>query len=276
MKQDDKQSMFDSSDRIGSIMERILNTLLSITGVFFAFIGSIAITTGDYLCGSLVMIAGLILVPFVRSTIARLSNTPRIRGAISIVVFFGLIIIMCSTLPSTENTSDVGIEQAPPTPIPTPIPTPTEITSIAPEDATTESDLSIGETASSHSTDITITDMVIIDHYYWTGDSGNYHIVQPDRGDIFVIITCNIKRTGSGSYNYYSHNFWLLDSDGYRYDKEYYYGDNELERNQELHTGQQTQGVLLFEVPASMTGLKAQYEFSGLFSSDIVSWVIHP
>lgn len=263
------------TSKSNSVINSILSIGMYLWGIFLCFGGLFELMGGMLIAAILATSAGLISFPFIRDVIASKIDMKRIAGIVAFIISIVLLMVMVTVSPPvsdesvyTENTSTVVVS--------TPIPTPTTVTPPIPEDDPIESKLSIGKTVSLHNTDITITDMTIVDHYYWTGDSGGYHLQQPGRDNIFVIITCNIKYTGSSSRNYYSQNFWLVDSEGYRYDKEYYYGDNELERKQELHTGQQTQGVLLFEVPISTSRLIAQYEFSGLFSSDIVSWVIHP
>lgn len=123
MKQDVEQSNIDSSNRVGSVMEKILNVLMTLTGGFFLLMGSVGILTGDYFFGGLVLAAGLILTPYVRSTIARLSGTTRISGVASIVIFFVLIVIMSVTLPPTESIPNNKTEQV--TPVVTLIVTPT-------------------------------------------------------------------------------------------------------------------------------------------------------
>lgn len=264
--------------RIMSSKTGILNTVLSggmyLWGIFICFGGLFELIDGMLVTAILAGTAGIISLPFIRDYIASRMNMRRIGGITAFIISFVLLIVVVSISPPVPNESIYTENMAVPTS--TPIVTPTPTVTPTQEATPVESDLSIGDKVSSHGTDIAITDMTITDHYYWTGSSGSAYAKYPERGNIFIIIVCNIKRTGDSSRHYYSQNFWLIDSEGYRYDREIYYGDNELERIQELHTGQQTQGVLLFEVPISTSELKAQYEFKGLFSSDIVSWTIYP
>lgn len=153
------------------------------------------------------------------------------------------------------------------TPNPTPI---SEPTSTVP----TRLELEIGETALNSKTEVTI---ISIEKNYYYEYMGYSDVISEDAtyGKTFIIVDVNMKNVGMDKSYLGSYDLSITDSNGYRYDSSYYYGDNGLESIQELYQNQQIRGIVIFEIPKDATGLGILYDFGDIFGgTQIASWVI--
>ena len=85
--------------------------------------------------------------------------------------------------------------------------------------------------------------------------------------------TIEIKNIGSDRAYVGSSDFSMMDSEGFKYDPELYYGNDGFEMIKELYQNQKVRGKVLFEVPEDAKGLKIQYDFGSLFAGvKLASW----
>jgi hypothetical protein len=89
-------------------------------------------------------------------------------------------------------------------------------------------------------------------------------------GNTFVIIDAQIKNIGADSITVFPHDFSIVDSDGNRYEKQPYYGEDRLAAG-ELKKNQHKRGIMLFEVPQNAKKLLLNYKLNGKF----IAWNIN-
>ena len=67
----------------------------------------------------------------------------------------------------------------------------------------------------------------------------------------------------------------MQDSEGVRYDRELYAGEDALDIFQELFQGQKMKGKVIFKIPESATGLKLNYDFGNVVTgTKLATWEI--
>jgi hypothetical protein len=95
----------------------------------------------------------------------------------------------------------------------------------------------------------------------------------PDSGNTFVILEVKVKQTGSGSEYVSGSDFWLIDSNGnkYDYDSGTYSIDGGLETT-DIYQNQQVSGKILFEIPDHLNNFKIQYNFGTSYSPVLIEW----
>lgn len=133
--------------------------------------------------------------------------------------------------------------------------------------------LSIGQSAQTSELRVTIISANTASSYEWREDwKGDPYTEEASTGKTFIIIDARAENIGENSVYVAVTSFSMTDSEGYKYDWTYYMADDALE-SQDLYSGQQSRGELLFEVPDTATGLKVFYDF-GYFEDKIASWVV--
>jgi len=144
-------------------------------------------------------------------------------------------------------------------------------------DIPTDLDLTIGETASNPERQVTVYSAQKKSTYTWGGSSSSYIFTENAKaGNTFIIIDAEVKNIGSDRMYASTGDFSMSDSEGNRFDPEYYLGDDGLGYSKELYKSQKTRGKVLFEVPQSANKLKLYYDFGNLFSgTKLASWKIN-
>jgi hypothetical protein len=89
-------------------------------------------------------------------------------------------------------------------------------------------------------------------------------------GNTFVIIDARIKNIGADKITVFPHDFSMVASDGNRYEKIPYYGEDRLGAG-ELKKNQHKRGILLFEVPQNAKNLVLSYYIKG----KLLTWKIN-
>jgi hypothetical protein len=140
----------------------------------------------------------------------------------------------------------------------------------------TELNLRIGETAKTSKIEVTVYSAQKTKSYDYYSDILEEIMTEDARpGKTFILVDAEIKNVGSDSAYVGSTEFSASDSEGYRYDPAFYYGDDGLEIIKQLYQNQKMRGKLLFEVPESAQNLKLQYNFGNLFTgTKLASWSI--
>ena len=188
-----------------------------------------------------------------------------IAAVVAVAMFAGCV--------EEETPTKVPETTAPPTETATPIPTLTPVATPTPE-TPTELSLKVGETAKTSKIEVTVISAKKTNHYeYYSDILKETMIEEASPGKIFILAEIEIKNIGSDRAYVGSSEFSMTDSEGYRYDPELYYGNDELEMFKELYQNQKMRGKVLFEVPEDATGLKIQYDFGSLFTKvKLASW----
>jgi len=81
-------------------------------------------------------------------------------------------------------------------------------------------------------------------------------------GNTFVIIDAQIKNIGADKITVFPHDFSIVASDGNRYEKIPYYGEDRLGAG-ELKKNQHKRGILLFEVSQNAKNVALYYHIKG-------------
>ncbi len=186
------------------------------------------------------------------------------------ILNFGLIlvlitgIIFVSGCVEEENPTKAPTTQQSETPPTTQPETPTEL------------NLKVGETAKTSEIEVTVISAKKTKSYdYYSDILKETRLQETSPGKIYILVEAEIKNINLDSAYVGSTEFSVTDSEGYRYDPELYYGDDELEIFKELYKNQKMKGKVLFEVPESAGGLKIQYDFGNLFiGTKLASWII--
>jgi len=133
--------------------------------------------------------------------------------------------------------------------------------------------LNMGETAKWKGIEVTVKSAVKTSSYTW---SGGEYTEYADNGRTFIILDVNVKMVGDSSEYIYGGDFWLVDSNGYKYDCDSgtYLIDGGLEGT-DIYQNQQVDGKILFDMPISASGLKAQYNLESSYDPLLVEWTLN-
>lgn len=88
-------------------------------------------------------------------------------------------------------------------------------------------------------------------------------------GNTFVIIDAQIKNIGADKITVFPHDFSMVASDGTRYEKIPYYGEDRLGSG-ELKKNQHKRGIMLFEVSQNAKNVVLYYHIKG----ELLAWKI--
>ncbi|MEM2936664.1 MAG: DUF4352 domain-containing protein [Candidatus Bathyarchaeia archaeon] len=94
----------------------------------------------------------------------------------------------------------------------------------------------------------------------------------------FIIIDVEAKYTGAGSRYIWAGDFWVVDSQGFKYepDSGTYLLENAL-KGITVHQNQKTTGRVLFRIPEQAEGLKVGFNFAPLGETPLLAtWDINP
>ncbi len=160
------------------------------------------------------------------------------------------------------------------TPVKSPETNPPTETATPTQKTPTGLNLKVGETANTSKIAVTVISAKKTDHYeYYSDILKETRIEQVSPGNTFVLVEIEIKNIGSDRTYEGSSDFSMVDSEGFKYDPELYYGNDGLEMIKELYQNQKMRGKVLFEVPEDAKGLKIQYDFGSLFTGvKLASW----
>lgn len=123
----------------------------------------------------------------------------------------------------------------------------------------TELILKVGSTAKSSEKEVTVFSVQKSKSYDYSYSGQNYvRYANPNK--IFILMDVEIKNIGSNSVDASKSDFSITDSDLYKYDYQFYDGNDEFQST-ELYPNQKAKGKLLFEVPDNSSGLKIQFNF---------------
>ena len=165
------------------------------------------------------------------------------------------------------------VEEEPPTKAPETTTPPAE-TPTPTSEVPTELSLKIGETAKTSKIEVTVKSIEKVNYYTWYSDIGNeyYPQVAPE-GKLYLLADVEIKNIGSDRVYVGSAEFSVTDSEGFKYDPEFYLGEDALEMFKELYLNQKMEGKVLFKIPETAKDLKLQYDFGSLFTGvKLASW----
>jgi len=194
-----------------------------------------------------------------------------IVGLIALVAV--VVVAMFAGCVEEETPTKVPETTTPPAETTTPIPTLTP-TATPTLETPTELSLKVGETAKTSKVEVTVISAKKTNHYEYYSDILKATMTEEaSPGKIFILAEIEIKNIGSDRAYAGSTDFSLTDSEGYRYDPEFYYGEDGLEMFKELYQNQKMKGKVLFKVPEDAKGLKIQYDFGSLFTKvKLASW----
>jgi len=152
-----------------------------------------------------------------------------------------------------------------------------QVTTTTRSGAPTQIDVSIGQSVSNPERQVTVFSAQKNPTYTWRGAASSYtYTEQPKPGNTFIIVDTDIKNIGSDRIYASSGDFSMSDSEGNRYDPEFYAGDDGLSILQELYKNQKTRGKLIFEVPQNAKKLKLYYDLGNLFTgTKLASWSVN-
>jgi len=181
---------------------------------------------------------------------------------LSIWIFLFITIIFIGGCISEESPTKVPVITQP---IETQSQTPTEL------------NLNVGETAKTSKIEVTVFSAQKTKSYDYYSDILEESLTEEvSPGNIYILIEAEIKNIGSDSAFVGSSEFSITDSEGYKYDSELYYGDDDLEMFKELYQNQKMRGKLLFKIPEDAQNLKLQYDFGNLLTgTKLASWSIN-
>lgn len=136
--------------------------------------------------------------------------------------------------------------------------------------------MKIGETAKWIDLEVTVKSAQKTNYYIWRGYSGNIYYEYAEPGKVFVIIDVMVKYTGTGSEYIYAGDFWLIDSQGNKYDHDSgtYSIENGLEGTN-LYKNQKIEGKIVFEIPNYASGLKAQFNLGTSLNPLLAEWTLN-
>lgn len=136
--------------------------------------------------------------------------------------------------------------------------------------------LNLGETAQWQDLEVTIKSSIKTSSYSYTVYDDTIYTVEADPGRTFIILDVNVKMVGDDSEYVYADDFWLVDSEGYKYDYDSgtYHLDGGLEGTT-IYQNQQMDGKILFDVPIDASGLKAQYNLAFSNNPLLAEWTLN-
>ncbi len=136
-------------------------------------------------------------------------------------------------------------------------------------------DLQVGQSAQTSQERVTVISADRKTYYTWTLSSGHTYVKTPPAGETYIFIEVEIENLGVSSLYAAYWDFSISNPEGYRYDPQYYLGDDDFPSSQELYQGQKAKGLILFEVPEGATGLLLQYDFSDILTGpNIATWTL--
>ena len=190
-----------------------------------------------------------------------LSKAVKVVFYVVVFVFLSMIVgaFVFGTGPSDDTPTKGGSDQ---------LGTPSS--SVAPP---TELNLKINEIAKTNKLEILILSAEKKKSYTYYSDILEDMLVETSSpGNIFIIVDAEIKYVGPDS-TLIGNGFSVVDSEGYKYDPEFYVGKDSLELLKELYANQKTKGRIIFDVPESATDLKIQYDFGNVFTgTKLATW----
>jgi len=123
-----------------------------------------------------------------------------------------------------------------------------------------EEPYSIGETARSSRTAVTVLEVVVTDSYeYYDVISKKTATKEATAGMSFILATFEIENVGSLRRG---EGYWrtrLIDSERFLYQRKPHLGEDILKGFVPLESGEKMRGTVMFEVPEGSTGLKVRY-----------------
>jgi len=175
-----------------------------------------------------------------------------------VLIGIGLSVGCCSTTDSISKTTTYTSTYSS-------TPSSTSAVTTAPTPETLK--LSIGESAKSSDTIVTVTSVDRSESYrYYSTVFEKYMTQSAEPGKDYVLVDAELQYTGSSSDYVTAGSFSLADSEGYRYDYTMYYGDDDFPIVKELYPDQRVRGKLLYTVPSSAKGLKLYYNFGSVWT----------
>ena len=156
---------------------------------------------------------------------------------------------------------------------------PTTTVKAVKETATTEQpselNLKVGETATTSKIEVTVKSAKKVKEYeYYSDVLQQYYTRTAPPGKVFIIADVEIKNIGNSRAYVGASEFSVTDSEGYRYDPEYYLGEDRLDMVKELYQNQKMDGKVVFKVPKDAKGLKIQYDFGRFTGVKLATWEI--
>lgn len=130
--------------------------------------------------------------------------------------------------------------------------------------STTPEKGTIGATSNYEQSDGTTYNVTVLSvtkkpSYTWHGSSGTAYTENAPSGKQYLTVDTKFACTGSGKVYVSPSYFSVSDSTGAKYDMKYTSVDNELDSTT-LYKGQNTRGIIMFEIPQSASGLKLMYD----------------
>lgn len=138
--------------------------------------------------------------------------------------------------------------------------------------------LKVGETAKTSRIEVTVLSAEKTGFYSYSTDYFGEPLYQKaSSGKQFLIAEIQIKNVGADRVYISSGEFSATDSEGTRYDTEFfYYGDDGLDMFQELYQNQKTEGKILFEVGKEAEDLEIIYDFGDIFTgTSLAKWKVN-
>lgn len=136
--------------------------------------------------------------------------------------------------------------------------------------------LNIGESATTNRIQVTILSAKKeLSYKYYSEIWERYVEEQVDPEHIFIIADVEIKNIGDDTEYVGSTQISGTDSEGYKYDTEFYYGENQLSIYESLYPNQKIKGKILFKIPVWSKGFEIIYDFSNFFTSlKLAKWKV--
>ena len=149
-------------------------------------------------------------------------------------------------------------------------------TTVTPTTISTELILKVGETAKTSKIEVTVFSIKKTKSYdYYSDILKETRTSESSPGKIFVLVDAEVKNIGTDRLYFGATKFSVTDSEGYKYDAQFYLGSDKLELFKELYQNQKMRGKVLFEVPEYASGLKLQCDFGDLLvGTKLATWKI--
>lgn len=122
--------------------------------------------------------------------------------------------------------------------------------------------LEVGESCEHSGQKVTVVTAFLTYYYEW-GDEP--YTETSSTGQVFLIIEVEVKNTGTDSMYVTEGAFSVSDSDDYKYDPGWIWGEDEFPWLQELYPGNRAKGQIMFEVPEHATGLEIVYDMATIW-----------
>jgi hypothetical protein len=136
----------------------------------------------------------------------------------------------------------------------------------------------IGETVKGKELEVTLKSAETVESFNWTGGATGYEYIEyPDEGKIYIIISVKLKQIGTDSEYVYPGEFWIIDSNNYKYDCDNY-GTYQMGgglKSTTLYQNLLIEGDILFQIPNNASGLRVQYNFASFWDEPkLVEWIL--